>query len=57
MDRVARGRRAEATRRASDDLMLVDDQLIQFSAKTGEGKEALLEALEHLLEEEEGPNR
>jgi GTP-binding protein len=57
MDRVARGRRAEAVRRASEDLMLADDQLIQFSAKTGEGKEALLEALEHLLAEEEEPNR
>jgi GTP-binding protein len=52
IDRISRGRRPAALRMAVDDLGLDPEQLIPFSAKTGEGKEPLLEALDHLLSDD-----
>lgn len=49
IDRVGRGRREETERRAVEVLGLDREQLIPFSAKTGEGKEMLLDALDGLL--------
>jgi GTP-binding protein len=52
IDRIPRGRRETALRQAVADLGLDPDQLIPFSAKTGEGKEVLLDALDHLLSDD-----
>jgi GTP-binding protein len=52
MDKLGKRRQQEAVQRASDLLGLDEEQILPFSSKTGEGREALLEALEGLLEEE-----
>ena len=52
MDKLKRGERAEATRRAAATLAVEAEQLLPFSAKTGEGREELLRALDDLLEGE-----
>jgi GTP-binding protein len=49
MDRVSKGKRTTTLEAAARDLSLDQDQLLPFSSKTGEGKEALLEALDDLL--------
>ncbi len=51
MDKVKRGARAAAVSRAVRDLALDEDQVVAFSARTGEGREVLLEALDTLLGE------
>lgn len=53
IDKLKRSERARALPRASEALGLLEEQLLQFSAKTGEGRETLLEALEELLQTEE----
>ena len=52
IDRIPRGRREKALRKTVDDLRLDPEQVIPFSAKTGEGKEVLLDALGHLLSDD-----
>jgi GTP-binding protein len=54
MDKLKRGERAQAVSRAVRTLALDEDQVVPFSAKTGEGREALLEALDSLLRDDEG---
>lgn len=49
IDKLKRAERARATPRASEALGVEEAQLLPFSSKTGEGREALLEALEDLL--------
>ena len=49
MDRVAKGKRERTQEVAAEALLLDVDQLLPFSSKTGEGKEALMGALEGLL--------
>jgi GTP-binding protein len=49
MDRVPRSRRKKTVDRAADDLGLDPEQLLPFSSKTREGREALLAALDELL--------
>lgn len=49
MDKLKRSERAKAVRRALETLDVEEEQLLPFSAKTGEGREELLEALESLL--------
>ncbi len=52
IDKLKKAQRDKAVQRASDMLGLDHDQILPFSSKTGEGREALLEALQGLLEEE-----
>lgn len=54
MDKLKRSERSRAIARAASDLAVADEQLVPFSARTGEGREALLGALEALLT---GPGR
>ena len=49
IDKVSKGKRASTLEAAAEGLGLDLDQLLPFSSKTGEGKDALLEALEDLL--------
>ncbi|MDH5588609.1 MAG: ribosome biogenesis GTP-binding protein YihA/YsxC [Gemmatimonadota bacterium] len=49
MDKLKRKDRAAAVSRACASLGLEEDQVVPFSSKTGEGREALLEALSSLL--------
>jgi len=49
MDRVKQAIRERTIREAAEKLELDRDQLLPFSAMTGEGREVLLEALEDLL--------
>lgn len=49
VDKLKRGERARAVRRAMEVLGLDEEQLLPFSSKTGEGREQLLEALDGLL--------
>lgn len=49
MDRVKQSKREKTIQNAAEELGLDRDQLLPFSSKTGEGRELLLEALEHLL--------
>jgi len=49
MDMLKRGERARALARAAADLAVEDAQLVSFSSRTGEGRDALLTALEELL--------
>jgi GTP-binding protein len=49
VDKLKRSEREHATSRAAEALGLEESQLLAFSSKTGEGREALLEALEDLL--------
>ena len=53
MDKLKKVQRARAGTRAMDDLGLDEEQLLAFSAKTGEGREDLLSALESLVGAEE----
>lgn len=50
IDKLKRSERALALPRAAEALGLDEVQLLPFSSKTGEGREALLEALEDLLQ-------
>lgn len=49
MDKVGRQERTRTLRAVREDAGLDEEQVLPFSAKTGEGREALLEALDHLL--------
>ncbi len=49
MDKLKRSERKKAISVASAALKVEDDQLLPFSSKTGEGRDALLEALDALL--------
>lgn len=49
MDKLKQSRRARVVERASASLELDRDQILPFSAKTGEGRDALLAALDALL--------
>ncbi|HSG09822.1 MAG TPA: ribosome biogenesis GTP-binding protein YihA/YsxC [Longimicrobiales bacterium] len=51
MDKLKRSERKIAIARAIQTLSLDEDQLVPFSAKTGEGRDALLAALQTLLDE------
>lgn len=53
MDKVSKGRRQKAFDAAAKGLGLDPDQLLAFSSKTGEGREALLSALDDLLPSQE----
>ena len=50
MDKLKRSQRAAAVTRARDALGVEEEQLLPFSAKTGEGRNELLQALDGLLE-------
>ncbi len=50
IDKLPRSRREGAVERAARILQVEPDQVLPFSARTGEGREELLEALEALLE-------
>ena len=52
MDRVPKGKRENTLIGAAKDLGLETEQLLPFSSKTGEGRDSLLEALDHLLPSE-----
>ncbi len=49
VDKLKRGERVRAVRRAMEVLGLDEEQLLPFSSKTGEGREQLLGALEDLV--------
>lgn len=49
MDKVGRQERTETLRKVREEAGLDQEQVLPFSSKTGEGREALLEALDHLL--------
>jgi GTP-binding protein len=49
MDRVPKGKRRKTLHRAAEELGLDLEQLLAFSSKTREGREALLAALDELL--------
>jgi GTP-binding protein len=49
MDRVARGKVTGTVEAASKTLRVDPDQILPFSSRTREGREPLLEAVEHLL--------
>lgn len=51
MDKLKRGERKRAVERALRGLALHEDQVVPFSSRTGEGREALLAALDSLLGE------
>ena len=55
MDRVPKGKRARAVETAAEKMGLDQEQILPFSAKTGEGREVLLEAVEELLSLELAP--
>jgi len=50
MDKVPGGRRERVMKEAAERLGLDADQLLPFSSKTREGRETLLDAVDHLLE-------
>ena len=52
VDKLKRSQRTRSIRRAREVLGLDEDQLLPFSSKTGEGREALLDALGELVEAE-----
>jgi len=54
MDRVPKGKREKTLDTAAKDLGLDPEQLLPFSAKTGEGRDSLLTALNDLLPPWEG---
>ena len=56
MDKLKRSQREASLARALSELSLDEDQVVPFSAKTGEGREALLEALDALLDDEGVPD-
>jgi len=49
MDRIKQSRREKTIQAAAEQLGLDRDQLLPFSSRTGEGREALLDALEDLI--------
>jgi GTP-binding protein len=49
MDRVSRSKREKTIREAARRLELDPEQILPFSSKTGEGRDALLAALDELL--------
>lgn len=49
MDKLNRGERSKAVALAAETLGLDDEDILPFSSRSGEGREALLSALEHLL--------
>jgi len=51
MDKLKQSERKAAVARAVATLGLDEDQLVPFSAKTGEGRDTLLAALQNLLDE------
>ena len=53
MDKLKKTQRERAVTTAMDHLGLEEEQLLAFSAKTGEGREELLAALESLVGPEE----
>jgi GTP-binding protein len=53
VDKLKRSERDASFARALADLALAEEQMVPFSAKTGEGRDALLEALDGLLDDEE----
>lgn len=53
IDKLGRGRRKEQIDSIRDTLALDPEQVLPFSAKTGEGRDDLLEAIEHLVESSE----
>jgi GTP-binding protein len=50
-DKLKRSERERSFRRAQESLGLEDTQILPFSSKTGEGRDALLEALDELVSE------
>jgi GTP-binding protein len=57
MDRVSKAKRDRAMEEAAETLGVDADQLLPFSARTGEGRELLMEALEALLSASHRPAR
>jgi GTP-binding protein len=51
MDKLKQSERKKAVARALAELALHEDQMVPFSARTGEGRDALLSALDDLLGE------
>ena len=49
IDKLNRSRRAEAVRKATEELGIDADQIVPFSALSGEGRDELLDTLEALL--------
>jgi GTP-binding protein len=49
IDKVPKGKRKKTMDRAAEDLGLEPEQLLPFSSKTREGRDALLAALDELL--------
>ena len=54
IDKLKQSQRARAIEAATRTLQVDADQLLPFSSKTGEGRDELLEALDSLLDEENG---
>jgi GTP-binding protein len=54
-DKLKRLEQERSVARAADALRVDETQLVPFSAKTGEGREALLDALEELVGRREAP--
>lgn len=52
MDKLKKAQRPRAVQRAIEVLGVHEDQVLPFSSRTGEGREALLEALDGLLADE-----
>jgi len=52
IDKLKQSQRARAIEAATRTLQVDPEQILPFSSKTGEGREALLEALDSLLEED-----
>ena len=55
VDKLKKMERERALPRTAEELGLDQLQILEFSSKTGEGRDALLEALEELLQPSEGP--
>ncbi len=53
-DKVARGQRRPLLTKACGQLGLGDDQVVWFSARTAEGRDAVLDAVSRLLAPEAG---
>jgi len=49
MDKLKRSQRKGHIQKATEALGIDEEQVVPFSSKTGEGKDALLGALKHLL--------
>ena len=55
VDKLKKMERERALPRAAEELGLDQSQILEFSSKTGEGRDDLLESLEELLPPSEGP--